>query len=72
MRRPCGDGRVLECRLCERRGTRAGAVLAAVAREERALMIVLGAGSRGRSRAAIRARCAAELGELTRTTERAC
>jgi nucleotide-binding universal stress UspA family protein len=39
--------------------------LAAVAREEDALMIVLGARSRGRSRTFLRARCAAELAELT-------
>jgi K+-sensing histidine kinase KdpD len=39
--------------------------LAAVAREEQATMIVLGARSRGRSRALLRARCAAELAELT-------
>jgi nucleotide-binding universal stress UspA family protein len=39
--------------------------LAAVAREEDALMIVLGARSRGRSRTFLRARCAAELSELT-------
>jgi len=39
--------------------------LAAVAAEEDAGMIVLGARSRGHSRAFLRARCAAELGELT-------
>jgi nucleotide-binding universal stress UspA family protein len=39
--------------------------LAAVARDEDALMIVLGARSRGRSRTFLRARCAAELAELT-------
>jgi nucleotide-binding universal stress UspA family protein len=39
--------------------------LAAVAREEKATCIVLGARSRGRSRTYLRARCAAELGELT-------
>jgi nucleotide-binding universal stress UspA family protein len=39
--------------------------LAAVAREEGALMIVLGARSRGRSRTFLRARCASELAELT-------
>jgi nucleotide-binding universal stress UspA family protein len=39
--------------------------LAAVAREEDALMIVLGARSRGRSRTFLRARCAGELAELT-------
>jgi nucleotide-binding universal stress UspA family protein len=39
--------------------------LAAVAREEQADLIVLGARSRGRSRAHLRARCAAELAELT-------
>jgi nucleotide-binding universal stress UspA family protein len=39
--------------------------LAAVAREEGALMIVLGARSRGRSRTFLRARCAAELSVLT-------
>jgi nucleotide-binding universal stress UspA family protein len=39
--------------------------LAAVARDEGALMIVLGARSRGRSRTFLRARCAAELAELT-------
>jgi len=39
--------------------------LAAVAAEEDAGMIVLGARSRGRSRGLLRARCAAELGELT-------
>jgi nucleotide-binding universal stress UspA family protein len=39
--------------------------LAAVARAEGALMIVLGARSRGRSRAFLRARCAAELAQLT-------
>ena len=39
--------------------------LAAVAREENALMIVLGARSRGRSRTFLRARCASELAELT-------
>ena len=39
--------------------------LAAVARDEGALMIVLGARSRGRSRTSLRARCAAELSELT-------
>ena len=39
--------------------------LAAVAAEEDASMIVLGARSRGRSRTFLRARCAAELGELT-------
>jgi nucleotide-binding universal stress UspA family protein len=39
--------------------------LAAVARDEGALMIVLGARSRGRSRTFLRARCASELAELT-------
>jgi len=39
--------------------------LAAVAREEEATLIVLGARSRGRSRTHLRARCAAELAELT-------
>jgi nucleotide-binding universal stress UspA family protein len=39
--------------------------LAAAAREENAIMIVLGARSRGRSRASVRTRCAAELAELT-------
>ena len=39
--------------------------LAAVAREEEATFIVLGARSRGRSRTYLRTRCAAELGELT-------
>jgi nucleotide-binding universal stress UspA family protein len=39
--------------------------LAAVAHEERATLIVLGARSRGRSRTFLRARCAAELAELT-------
>jgi nucleotide-binding universal stress UspA family protein len=39
--------------------------LAAVARDEDAMMIVLGARSRGRSRSFLRARCAGELGELT-------
>jgi nucleotide-binding universal stress UspA family protein len=39
--------------------------LAAVARDEGALMIVLGARSRGRSRTSLRSRCAAELSELT-------
>jgi nucleotide-binding universal stress UspA family protein len=39
--------------------------LAAVAREEDAMLIVLGARSRGRSRTYLRARCAAELAELT-------
>ena len=39
--------------------------LAAVARDEGALMIVLGARSRGRSRTFLRTRCAAELSELT-------
>ena len=39
--------------------------LAAVAREEDAMLIVLGARSRGRSRTHLRARCAAELAELT-------
>jgi nucleotide-binding universal stress UspA family protein len=39
--------------------------LAAVARQENALMIVLGARSRGRARTSLRARCAAELAELT-------
>jgi nucleotide-binding universal stress UspA family protein len=39
--------------------------LAAVAREEDAMMIVLGARSRGRSRSFLRARCAGELSELT-------
>ena len=39
--------------------------LAAAARDEGAHMIVLGARSRGRSRAFLRARCAAELAELT-------
>jgi nucleotide-binding universal stress UspA family protein len=41
--------------------------LAAVARDEDALMIVLGARSRGRSRTFLRTRCAAELSELTDT-----
>ena len=39
--------------------------LAAVAREEHASLIVLGGRSRGRSRTFLRARCAAELAELT-------
>ena len=39
--------------------------LAAAARDEDALMIVLGARSRGRSRTFLRTRCAAELSELT-------
>jgi nucleotide-binding universal stress UspA family protein len=39
--------------------------LAAVARDEEATLIVLGARSRGRSRTYLRARCAAELAELT-------
>lgn len=39
--------------------------LAAAARDEEATLIVLGARSRGRSRSYLRARCAAELGELT-------
>jgi nucleotide-binding universal stress UspA family protein len=39
--------------------------LAAVAREERASLIVVGARSRGRSRTSLRARCVAELAELT-------
>jgi len=39
--------------------------LAAVAREEEATLIILGARSRGRSRTHLRARCAAELAELT-------
>jgi nucleotide-binding universal stress UspA family protein len=39
--------------------------LAAVAREEEATLVVLGARSRGRSRTYLRARCAAQLGELT-------
>ena len=39
--------------------------LAAVARDEGAAMVILGARSRGRSRAFLRARCAAELAELT-------
>ena len=39
--------------------------LAAVAREEKATLIVLGARSRGRSRTHLRARCAAELAALT-------
>ena len=39
--------------------------LAAAARDEDALMIVLGARSRGRSRTFLRARCAAELSQLT-------
>jgi nucleotide-binding universal stress UspA family protein len=39
--------------------------LAAAACEEGALMIVIGARSRGRSRTFLRARCAAELSELT-------
>jgi nucleotide-binding universal stress UspA family protein len=39
--------------------------LAAVAREEDATLIVIGARSRGRSRTHLRARCAAELAELT-------
>ena len=39
--------------------------LAAVARDEGAAMIILGARSRGRSRAFLRTRCAAELAELT-------
>jgi nucleotide-binding universal stress UspA family protein len=41
--------------------------LAAVAREEDAMLVVLGARSRGRARASVRARCAAELTELTAT-----
>jgi K+-sensing histidine kinase KdpD len=39
--------------------------LAAVAREERATLIVVGARSRGRSRTSLRTRCVAELTELT-------
>jgi nucleotide-binding universal stress UspA family protein len=39
--------------------------LAAVARDEQADLIVLGARSRGRSRTYVRARCAVELAELT-------
>jgi nucleotide-binding universal stress UspA family protein len=39
--------------------------LAAVAREEDAVLIVLGARSRGRSRTYLRARCAAALADLT-------
>jgi nucleotide-binding universal stress UspA family protein len=39
--------------------------LAAVAREADAMMIVLGARGRGRARPFLRARCAAELAELT-------
>ncbi len=39
--------------------------LAAVARDEEATLIVLGARGRGRSRTYLRARCAAELAELT-------
>ena len=39
--------------------------LAAVARDEEPTLIVLGARSRGRSRTHLRARCAAELAELT-------
>jgi nucleotide-binding universal stress UspA family protein len=39
--------------------------LAAVARDEAATLILLGARSRGRSRTFLRARCAAELAELT-------
>jgi nucleotide-binding universal stress UspA family protein len=39
--------------------------LAAVTRDEQATLIVLGARSRGRSRSYLRARCAAELAELT-------
>ena len=39
--------------------------LAAVAHDEQAALIVLGAGSRGRSRTYLRARCAAALAELT-------
>ena len=39
--------------------------LAAVARDEDATLIVLGARSRGRSHTHLRARCAAELAELT-------
>ena len=39
--------------------------LAAVAAEEEAVLIVLGARSRGRSRTYLRTRCAAELAELT-------
>ena len=39
--------------------------LAAVAQDEEATLIVLGARSRGRSRAYLRARCAADLAELT-------
>jgi nucleotide-binding universal stress UspA family protein len=39
--------------------------IAAVAREEEATLIVVGARSRGRSRTYLRARCAAELAELT-------
>jgi nucleotide-binding universal stress UspA family protein len=39
--------------------------LAAAARDEEAVLIVLGARSRGRSRAFLRARCAVELSELT-------
>jgi nucleotide-binding universal stress UspA family protein len=39
--------------------------LAAVALEENAALIVLGARSRGRSRTSLRTRCAAELAEMT-------
>jgi nucleotide-binding universal stress UspA family protein len=39
--------------------------LAAVAREESTVMIVLGARGRGRARTSLRARCATELAELT-------
>ena len=39
--------------------------LAAIARDEEATLIVLGARSRGRSRTYLRARCAAELAQLT-------
>jgi nucleotide-binding universal stress UspA family protein len=48
--------------------------LAAVALEEEATFVVLGARSRGRSRTYLRARCAAELGELTtiRSSSRRC
>ena len=44
--------------------------LAAVARDQRAAMIVLGARSRGRSRTFVRARRAAELAELTNCPDR--
>jgi nucleotide-binding universal stress UspA family protein len=39
--------------------------LAAAARDEAAAMIIVGARSRGRSRAFVRARCAADLAEIT-------